>query len=70
MRLVTFTCDMKPWSCGQDVVLPDEVAARLVASGEATNPRPYPPPDVRPSESKALPRRGPRGYLTRARGNS
>jgi hypothetical protein len=58
---------MKPWNCGQDAVLPDEVASRLVASGEAANPRPYPPPDVRPPEPRIEPRRAPRGYLTRKR---
>jgi hypothetical protein len=49
MRVVTITRDMKPYRAGQDAVLPDEVAAKLIASGAASNPRPFPPPDVAPA---------------------
>jgi hypothetical protein len=49
MRVVTLKRDMRPWRAGQDAVLPDDVAAKLIASGEATNQRPFPPPDVAPA---------------------
>jgi len=47
--IVKFTKDMHPWRAGQDGVIQDDaLAARLVKSGEAQDPRPYPPPDVAP----------------------
>lgn len=52
MKIVTFTTDMRPWQKGADAVLPDSDADRLVASGEATNPRPFPPQDVIPESTK------------------
>ena len=67
MRIVTFTRDMRPWQSGADAVLPDELAAKLVADGDAKNPRPYPPPDVAP----AIPIGEivkPKRYMTRKRG--
>jgi hypothetical protein len=48
-RIVRITRDMRPWSAGQDAVLPDDLAAKLIKSGEAENSRPYPPPDVAPT---------------------
>jgi hypothetical protein len=58
-RIVKLTADLRPFRKGEDAVLPDEVAARLIKSGEATNSRPYPPSDVSPAipVSAAQPRR-------------
>lgn len=69
MKIVTLTRDMRPQRAGEDMVLPDDIAAKVIASGEAKNPRPFPPPDVAPvvpvGKTLTLPRRG---YLTRKRG--
>lgn len=70
MKIVRLTKDMHPWRGGQDAVLPDDLAAKVIASGEASDPRPYPPPDVAPAvpvgtKTLTLPRRG---YQTRKRG--
>lgn len=43
MKTVTFTRDMRPWRKGDAVPVPDELADKLVASGEAENPQPFPP---------------------------
>jgi len=66
MKIVTFTRDMRPWQKGQDAVLPDDIARKVLASGEAENPRPFPPQDVAPAGA-VPPTRG-RGYSTRKRG--
>ena len=42
MKTVELTCDMRPWRHGDNVPLPDDMADRLVAAGEAKNPRPWP----------------------------
>jgi hypothetical protein len=42
MKLVTLTTDMRGWGRGDNALLPDEVADKLVANGEATNPRRWP----------------------------
>lgn len=42
MRAVTMTKDMRPWRAGDRVPLPDDVADRLVSSGEARDPAPWP----------------------------
>jgi hypothetical protein len=68
MKIVTFTRDMRPWQKGQDAVIPDELAAKVVASGEAENPRPFPPEDVAPAAPVAAPPAPARRYITRKRG--
>lgn len=69
MKIVKLTKDLHPWREGQDAVLPDELATQVLKSGEATDPRPFPPPDVAPAvpvgKTLTLPRKG---YLTRKRG--
>lgn len=68
-RIVTFTRDLRPWQNGQDAVLPDELAAKLIKSGEAKDSRPFPPPDVAPRiPVEAAPLPPVRGrYMTRKR---
>jgi hypothetical protein len=44
MKLIQLTTDLRPWRRGDDVPVPDDLADKLVASGEAINPRPYPAP--------------------------
>ena len=41
MKLVELTTDLRPWRRGDNVPVPDEMAERLLASGEAVNPRPW-----------------------------
>jgi hypothetical protein len=41
MKLVEMRVDLKPYHRGKHVPLPDEIADRLVTSGEAVNPRPW-----------------------------
>lgn len=53
MRIVEMTRDMRPYAKGQDAVLPDDVAAKLLQEGDAKNPRPFPPPDVAPKNRVA-----------------
>jgi len=55
MRVVQLTRDLRPWHKGQDAVLPDDLAERLLKSGEATNPRPFPPADVAPQKPVGAP---------------
>jgi len=43
MKTVEMTVDLKPFHRGQHVPLEDEIADRLVANGDAINPRPFPP---------------------------
>ncbi len=43
MKIVTFTRDMRPYQAGHEAYLPDDVADRLVAAGDATDPRVFPP---------------------------
>ena len=71
MRIVKLTRDMRPnGRAGDDIVVPDEVAAKLVKEQLAKDPRPYPPPDVAPAvpvgEQPKLKRAPP--YFTRKRG--
>jgi hypothetical protein len=71
MRIVTLTKDMRPWQKGEDAVLPEPLAAKLIADGDAENERPYPPPDVAPAKSNVAPERPvlqPKRYFTRKRG--
>jgi hypothetical protein len=49
MKIVTIERNMRPWRAGQDAVLPDELADKLVKAGDAKDPRPYPPQDVAPA---------------------
>ena len=39
MKLVTLTRDLRPHSAGADLLLPPDVADRLIAEGGAENPR-------------------------------
>lgn len=66
-KVVRLRRDMRPWQAGQDAVLPDELAAKLVKDGDAEDPRPFPPPDVAPQKPVGTVLR-PRRYLTRKRG--
>lgn len=66
------TRDMRPWRKGEDAVLPDEMAEKLLKAKEAENPRPYPPPDVAPPPEEPPPKKdtppvlkGTRPYFTR-----
>ena len=43
MKLVTLTRDMRPYGANADILVPDSVAQILVASGDARDPREYPP---------------------------
>ena len=70
MKIVRISRDMRPWRAGQDAVLSDELAEKLIKSGEAENPRPYPPADVTAPRKEDrptihLPRAKP--YFTRKR---
>jgi hypothetical protein len=42
MKQVTMTRDMRPFRAREEPVVPDVVAAQLVADGAAENPRPWP----------------------------
>lgn len=53
MKLVKFTTAMSPHSVGEERVVPDDVAERLVKNGEATA-RPFPPPDLAPMVQRAV----------------
>lgn len=70
MRIVRLTRDMKPWGKGQDAVLPDDLAAKLIAAKDAEDSRPFPPPDVAPQVPvRAAPVPPVKGrYMTRKRG--
>lgn len=62
MKTVTLTQDLRPWRAGDDVHLEDEVAARLVASGEAENLRAFRPAKQRSMQAGS----GPQGYHTKS----
>ena len=59
MKLVTFAKDMAPHRVGDTRLVPDDVADRLVKSGEASGATPFPPQADAPRPKPA------RGYLTR-----
>lgn len=42
MKLVTFTCDMRPWPANHQAAVPDAVAERLLAEGKVKDVRPFP----------------------------
>lgn len=42
MKLIELTTDLRPWRRGDNVPVPDALADKLVESGEAINPRPFP----------------------------
>jgi hypothetical protein len=69
MKIIKLNRDLRPWRAGQDAVVPDDVAAKLLASGDATDSRPYPPADVAPSTPVGgrpiLKLKRPRSYFTR-----
>lgn len=49
MRIVTFARDMAPHVRGERRLVPDDVADRLVASGDAEpDPAPFPAPPAAP----------------------
>ena len=60
MMLVTFTQDMRPYTRGQDVPLPDELALQMMTEGVAENPRAFPP-----TEEPVSAKRRPKMYLTK-----
>ena len=62
MKLVQFTRDFLPQRAGESRVLPDDVAERLVAAGDAI---PKDSPFDRDTQSVAAPKRG---YVTKKRG--
>lgn len=59
LTTVTLTSDVRPWRKGDDIHIPPALAAALVKSGEATNPRPFVAPNapVAPVRSQAPPTR-------------
>jgi hypothetical protein len=57
MKQVTLTRDMRPWHAGATPIVPDDLADRLVAAGDARDPRPFPPPPEGPALAQ--------GYLTK-----
>lgn len=69
MRVVTMTRDLRPWRAGEDAFLPDEVAARLIESGDAKHMRPFPPGSGSEAPAhESVPdgeRPRPRRYMTR-----
>lgn len=54
MKRVTLARDIRPWRAGQQRVVPDAVATRLLEDGLAENPRPFPEPapGERPAPAK------------------
>lgn len=69
MKIVRLVKDMRPSGrAGEDIVIPDDMATKLIASKEAENARPYPPPDVAPAVAVGTAARPRRNYLTRKRG--
>jgi hypothetical protein len=69
MKIVRFNRDMAPQHCGDERVLPDAVAAKLVTDGDATLVGDFPPkPAGQPSGAPApaaKPRRREQSYLTK-----
>ncbi|MGV2188765.1 hypothetical protein ACQZ4Q_08115 [Agrobacterium vitis] len=43
MKTVTLTADLRPWRAGDDIHVEDDLAKRLVSSGEAKDMRPFQP---------------------------
>lgn len=69
MKIVRLVQDMRPSGrAGEDIVIPDDMATKLIASKEAVDPRPFPPPDVAPTVPVGIVARPRRNYLTRKRG--
>lgn len=50
MKTAILTKDMRPWRKGDTIIVADDTVDQLVASGEATDPGPWPPgsPEVKP----------------------
>jgi len=71
MQLVVFTRDMRPWRAGDPYALPDALADKLIADGDA---RPAPggnaglAPDVPSPGAKPASLLSPKRYLTRKGG--
>lgn len=69
MKLVTLTTDLSPWRRGDHVPLPDEMAEKVCASGEAENMRPFPetadPDAANYTRREMRPARGGKGYRTK-----
>ena len=58
MKLVTFTRDMRPHCAGETRVVPDHVAAALVAEGSVeANPPSFPPQAAPAKETRVEPPR-------------
>ena len=55
MLQVDLTRDLRPWRAGDSPVLQDDVARKLVETGEATNPRPWPPGAVEAAQAAEKP---------------
>ena len=63
MRIVTMTKDMRPWQAGHDVALPDDIAERLMASGDAILSPRHAGSGLQPDDP---PRKPQNRYLTRS----
>lgn len=71
MKIVTFVREMRPYNVGDTRVVPDDVAAQLVACGDVKDPPasfPLVPStgSPAPAEGEAPRRRKPQTYLTKA----
>lgn len=55
MRVVKMTKSMRPYGAGDSAALPDDLAEKLIAAGEAEDSGPFPPPDVAPRVAVAAP---------------
>lgn len=65
---VTMTRDLRPYRAGDSATFQDaSLAAKLVASGEAKDLRPYPPVDVAPAVPVGTLSLSRKSYLTRTR---
>jgi hypothetical protein len=57
MKLVTLTKDLRPWRKNDRVPVPDALADKLVAEGDAVNPEPFTAAHARPgAEVNSKPR--------------
>lgn len=63
MKLVTMTRDMRPFQANHDALLPDDVADRLIAAGDARLPAGQTQAPVQPQ--KPVERRRGQNYLTK-----
>ena len=61
MKLVTLRRDMRPWQAGHDAAVPDAVAEKLIAEGDATLSAAHAASGLQPDAQQRPPNR----YLTR-----